>query len=249
VPGPLMRVRPECQPRPDPEGPRAHICPTHRAPSRSPPPPNCAPRAGLAMARPVCRLAARPPIIPQDRGSARAVTARDLFKRSRATESPTGDWRRPSPASWGEVARLCSTSTIPADSSADLCQGQSVRPPPRSRLAVGQHRRPASRSLASARWPSGIVSPPRQFTTALEVGGLGLRKGRGERPRRDLSRRSCAPLGESKKVGGDLSAVSAFCPGRLSRPYYLESIVTSVGSKDVANTGDSLAWRRARRRI
>jgi hypothetical protein len=47
--------------------------------------------------------------------------------------------------------------------------------------------------------------------------------------------------GESEKVGGDLSAVSAFRPGRLSRPYYLESIVTSVDSKNAANTGGSLA--------
>ena len=83
----------------------------------------------------------------------------------------------------------------------------------------------------------------------LTAGAFGLTK--GEVSARGATYREGAVLlwGESKKVGGDLSAVSAFCPGRLSRPYYLESIVTSVDSKNVANTGDSLAWRRARRRI
>jgi hypothetical protein len=48
--------------------------------------------------------------------------------------------------------------------------------------------------------------------------------------------------GESKKAWAAVfSAVPRLRPGRLSRPYYSESIVTSIDAKNVANTGDSLA--------
>lgn len=63
-------------------------------------------------------------------------------------------------------------------------------------------------------------------------------KGRGERPRRvDLLRRSCAPLGEREKVGGDVPAVRAIAPDATVRPYYLASIATSAESNNVANSG------------
>lgn len=66
-------------------------------------------------------------------------------------------------------------------------------------------------------------------------------EGRSERPKRDLLGRSCAPLGEIEKVGGDLSAVRAITPDATIRPYYLASIATSVESNNVANSGESLA--------
>jgi hypothetical protein len=57
-------------------------------------------------------------------------------------------------------------------------------------------------------------------------------------------------LGESEKAWAAVfSAVRAFAPDAFSGPYYAASIVTNVDSNNVANTGDSLAWRRARRRI
>jgi hypothetical protein len=86
------------------------------------------------------------------------------------------------------------------------------------------------RLLLAERGPAPRIKP-------LTRGCLRLKK--GEVSARGATYREGAVLlwGESKKVGGDLPAVSAFCPGRLSRPYYLESIVTSVDSKNVANTG------------
>jgi hypothetical protein len=63
-------------------------------------------------------------------------------------------------------------------------------------------------------------------------------EGRGERPRRvDLLRRSCAPLGEREKVGGDVPAVRAIAPDATIRPYSFASIATSAESNNVANSG------------
>jgi hypothetical protein len=52
-------------------------------------------------------------------------------------------------------------------------------------------------------------------------------------------------LGESEKAWAAVfQRGPRLRPGRLSGPYYAASIVTNVNSNNVANTGDSLAWRR-----
>lgn len=47
--------------------------------------------------------------------------------------------------------------------------------------------------------------------------------------------------GEREKVGGDFPAVRVIAPDATIRPYYFASIATIVESKNVANSGDSLA--------
>jgi hypothetical protein len=70
----------------------------------------------------------------------------------------------------------------------------------------------------SARWPSAITSPKNQFGAVLDRGALGSEK--GEVSARGATYREGAVLlwGESKKVGGDLSAVSAFAPDAFLDP-------------------------------
>jgi len=75
----------------------------------------------------------------------------------------------------------------------------------------------------------------------MVVSGEGTpQKGRGERPRRDLPAEEMAPLGESKKVVGDVHAVRAIASDATPRPYSLASIATSAGFNNAANSGYSL---------